>query len=173
MIMEKRLAAAAVAAVTACAFAVPAAAQQVAGTFSQGRMHLVVTGGPGYAFDETYFVLGLGVSYYLVDGLSAGLSIESWLGSDPSLNKLTPSLQYVFYQFQLAKPYVGGFYRRTNIENLPDLDSVGGRAGVYFEAGRNLYIGIGVVYESYLDCKSSVYRKCDSTYGEVSFTVAF
>jgi hypothetical protein len=30
-----------------------------------------------------------------------------------------------------------------------------------------------VVYESYLDCNETVYRSCDSTYGEVSFTIAF
>ena len=34
-------------------------------------------------------------------------------------------------------------------------------------------IGIGAVYESYLDCTNSVYRKCDSTYAEVSLTFAF
>ena len=51
--------------------------------------------------------------------------------------------------------------------------SAGARAGVYVEAGRNLYIGIGAAYESYFDCKNSIYRKCDSTYAEVSFTFAF
>jgi hypothetical protein len=173
MTMKQRLAATAIAAVAACAFAIPAAAQQVAGTFGKGRTHFFVTGGSGYAFDETYFVLGLGVSYYLVDGLSAGLAFESWSGSDPSMYKITPSLTYVFYQVDRVKPYVGGFYRRTNIDGLSDLDSVGGRGGIFLQSGRNVHFGFGVVYESYLDCSTAVYRKCDSTYPELSFTIAF
>ena len=40
----------------------PAAGADVAGAFGKGRTHFVVTAGTGYAFDETYFVAGLGVS---------------------------------------------------------------------------------------------------------------
>jgi hypothetical protein len=87
--------------------------------------------------------------------------------------KITPSLQYVFHRVPAVKPYVGGFYRRTEIDGLPDLDSAGARAGAYLEAGRHSYIGFGAVYESYLDCEKSVYRSCDSTYAEVTFTIAF
>jgi hypothetical protein len=154
-------------------FASSAAAQQVAGAFSKGRTHLAVTAGSGSAFDDTYFILGVGVSYYLIDGLNVGLSYENWSGGDPGMYKITPSVQYVFHQPQAVKPYVGAFYRRTSIDGLADLDSYGGRAGVYLSAGRNLYIGAGLVYESYLDCTKSVYRSCDSTYGEATFTVAF
>lgn len=176
MTMMKRFVASAAAAVAACAFSLPAAAQQVgvsAGVFSKGRTHVVATAGTGSAFDDTYLVLGVGLSYYLVDGLSVGIGYESWTGSDPNMSKITGSVQYVFYQVETVKPYVGAFYRRTNIDNLPNLDSTGARGGVYIGAGRNLYIGIGAVYESYLDCNSSVYRSCSSTYGEVSFTFAF
>jgi hypothetical protein len=155
------------------ASAAAAADVGAAGAFSRGRMHFAVTAGSGSAFDESYFVLGIGASYYLVDGLSVGVHYESWSGADPDLSKLTGSLQYVFHQVQAAKPYLGGFYRRTDVSGLPDLDSVGGRAGVYIGAGRNAYLGLGVVYESYLDCNETVYRSCDSTYGEVTFTIAF
>jgi hypothetical protein len=86
--------------------------------------------------------------------------------------KITPSVQYVFHQVPL-KPYVGAFYRRTSIDGLPDLDSAGARAGIYFQAGRNAYFGVGAVYESYLDCSTTVYRSCESTYGEATFTFAF
>jgi hypothetical protein len=158
--------------VLACVFAAPAAAQTVTGAFSKGRTHFFVGGGSGQAFGESYFVWSLGASYYLFDGLGVGLAYENWSGADPDMYKITPSVQYVFQHAPL-KPYVGGFYRRTNIEDLPDLDSVGARAGVYFQAGRNAYIGIGGVYESYLDCSNSVFRECDSTYAEVSFTFAF
>jgi len=160
-------------ALAVCALSFPAAAQQVAGVFGKGRTHLVVTAGTGYAFDESYFVLGLGATYYLLDGLGVGLLFESWSGSDPGMTKITPSVQYVFHRVQVVKPYVGAFYRRTDVDGLPDLDSVGARAGAYLQAGRNAFIGLGAVYESYLDCEKSVYRSCDSTYGELSFTLAF
>jgi len=171
--MKKTLAAAVAA--TACAFALPALAQSVgvAGGFSKGKTHLVATAGTGYAFDESYLVLGLGASYYLFDGFNVGLFFENWSGSDPGMTKITPSVQYVFYQVQHVKPYVGAFYRRTSIDGLPDLDSVGGRVGAYLQLGRNAYLGLGAVYENYIDCNASTYRKCDSTYGEVSLTFAF
>jgi hypothetical protein len=172
MSMMKKLAAAAVA-VAAFALVAPATAQTVAGAFGKGRTHFVATAGTGYAFDESYLVLGLGASYYLMDGLNVGLLLESWSGSDPEMTKITPSVQYVFYQVEHVKPYVGAFYRRTKIDGLDDLDSVGGRAGAYIQAGRNVYFGLGAVYESYLDCNATTYRKCDSTYAEISITFAF
>jgi hypothetical protein len=173
MIMNKKLAAITVAAIATFATTLPATAADVAGVFSKGRTHFVVTAGNGYAFDESYLVLGVGASYYLIDGLSVGLSFESWSGSDPGMNKITPSVQYVFHQNPRLAPYVGGFYRRAYIDGLPDINSTGARAGVYFTAGRNAYIGIGAVYESYIDCNESVYRSCNDTYPEVSFTIAF
>jgi hypothetical protein len=169
--MNNKLAAAIMAVLATVA--APAAAQSVAGAFGKGRTHFVLTASSGYAFDESYFVLGLGASYYLIDGLSAGLFIESWSGADPGMTKITTSLQYVLHRVQTVKPYIGTFYRRTDIESLPDLDSVGARAGVYVQAGRNAYIGLGGVYESYLDCNEGTYRKCDSTYADVTFTIAF
>ena len=163
------------AAIALCALAVPAAAQSVtaASGFSKGRTHFVLSAGTGYAFDESYLVLGVGASYYLVDGLNLGLSYEYWSGGDPTMSKLTPSIQYVFHKVPTVKPYIGAFYRRTYVERLDDIDSAGARAGAYIQAGRNAYVGAGVVYESYLDCEERVYRKCDSTYGEITLTFAF
>src|SRR5688500_11419412 len=112
-----------VAVLAACALAAPASAQTVAGGFAKGRTHFVFTAGTGYAFDETYLVVGLGANYYVVDGLNVGLHWEYWTGSDPKMSKLTPSVQYVFYQMNPVKPYVGAFYRRTYLERLEDLDS--------------------------------------------------
>jgi len=152
---------------------VPAAAADVAGAFSSGRTQLVASAGTGYAFNESYLVLGLGVSYYLLDGFNVGLSVESWTGSNPTMYKVTPSVQYVFYQVPSVKPYIGAFYRRAYVDGLPDIDSVGGRAGIYVQAGRNAFVGAGAVYESYLDCNKTIYSSCSSTYPEVSFTFAF
>jgi hypothetical protein len=173
MMTNGKLIGAALALVAAFASTPPAIAADVAGAFSRGRTHFVITGGTGYAFDESYLVLGAGVSYYVLDGLNVGLFIESWSGSDPTLTKLTPSVQYVFHRVPVLKPYIGGFYRRTYVSGLSDINSVGGRAGVYLEAGRNAYLGAGAVYESYLDCNKTVYRSCSDTYPELSFTIAF
>ena len=163
------------AALAACAafFSMPAGAADVAGAFGQGRTHFMVSGGTGTAFDQSYLVLGLGVSYYVIDGLNVGLAAESWSGSDPSFYNVTPSVQYVFYQVPTVKPYIGAFFRRTFYSSLPDIDSVGARAGVYIAAGRNAYIGLGGVQESFLDCNKSVYRNCTETYPEISLTFAF
>jgi hypothetical protein len=162
-----------VAAVLATLAGAPAMAADVAGVFSQGRTHLAVVVGSGYAFDDNYTVLGVGASYYLADGLNIGLYAESWTGGDPGIYKITPSVQYVFYQVPHVSPYLGAFYRRTYIDTLSDLNSVGGRAGVYVAAGRNAYFGAGAVYESYLDCNETLYNDCSDTYPEISFTFAF
>lgn len=58
--------------------------------FGQGRTHFFITGGAGSAFDNSYFVLGAGLTYYPIDGLGLGLSYESWTGSDPHISKITP-----------------------------------------------------------------------------------
>jgi hypothetical protein len=153
----------------------PAAAQSVGAgaAFSKGRTHLVISGGTGYAFDDTYFVIGAGASYYVIDGLSVGLGLEYWSSGSPTMYKVTPSVTYVFYKVPTVKPYVGAFYRRAYIDGLPDLNSAGGRAGAYVEAGRNTYVSLGAVYETYLDCKTSIYRKCENTYLELGVTFAF
>lgn len=151
----------------------PATAADVAGLFAKGHTHLAIVAGNGYAFDESYLVLGVGASYYVIDGLNLGLYAESWTGGDPGISKLTPSVQYVFWQVPHVSPYLGVFYRRTYVDNLPDLDSTGGRAGVYIAAGRNAYIGAGAVYESYLDCDDTFYSDCTDSYPEISFAFAF
>lgn len=145
----------------------------VAGMFSKGRTHLSIYGGTGYAFNDSYFVFGASGSYFFANGFNVGLAAEHWSGGNPGISKISPSLQYVFYQPAVVKPYVGIFYRRTYIENLPDLESQGARAGVYFATGKNIFVGVGGVYESYLSCTETVYNSCDDTYSEISLTFAF
>jgi len=145
---------------------------EVAGIFGKGRTHFVVTGGTGYAFDDDYFIIGVGANYFVADGFSLGLNIETWTSGDPSLTKVTTSAQYTFYQARI-KPYVGAFYRRVFIEDFSNLDSYGGKAGLYFAAGGNLYFNAGLVYEEYSQCKESVYRDCSDSYPEFGATLAF
>jgi hypothetical protein len=145
---------AALAAVVMGTCAVPRAnAQEVGGLFGKGRLHGIVTAGYGSAFGDDYVILGAGVNYYLIDGLAIGGAFETWRGGDPTVSKLTLSTQYVFYQ-------------------VPR-NSYGGRAGAYLQLGRNAYVGLGAVYESYADCSESRYRSCSDTYPEVLFTFAF
>jgi hypothetical protein len=142
-------------------------------SFGEGRMRLQVTGGPGSAFTQTYFVLGLGVNYYILQGLGLGVNFESWLGNSPGIYKLTPNVQYVFTQIPAVNPYVGAFYTRTFIDNYSDLNSVGARAGVYLPMGANVLLGLGGVYENYMDCSESTYHSCHDFYPQISFSVGF
>jgi hypothetical protein len=171
--MTRSIAVAALAGLLVFASSAPTAKADIVGTFAKGRTQLSVFGGSGYAFDETYFVIGAGISYYLVNGLNIGISGEAWTGGDPAIYKITPSVQYVFYQVPRVAPYLGAFYTHTDIADRPNLDSVGGRAGVYVSVGGNAHLGVGGVYESYLDCTKAQYNSCSNTYPELSFIVAF
>lgn len=153
--------------------ALPVHAAEAGGMYAQGRTHFSLVGGNGYAFDESYFVIGASASHYVFDGMSIGFSFERWSGGDPAITKYSPFVQYVFQQTPGMRPYVGGFYRQTAIDGLQDIDSVGGRAGIHISSGRNAYVSAGLVYESYLDCQESVYRACSETYPDFGFTIGF
>ena len=142
-------------------------------SFGQGRASLSVFGGSGSAFSGTYFVLGVGANYYVIQGLGLGLNFESWLGNTPGIYKLTPNVQYVLTLIPSVQPYVGVFYRRVFIDDLSDLNSVGARGGAYLPVGPNTHFGLGGVYEKYLDCNQGSYHSCDDFYPEISFTVTF
>ena len=145
-----------------------------AGTsFGQGRTQLSVFGGGGSAFSQSYFVLGVGVNYYVLEGLGLGLNFESWFGNTPGIYKLTPGVQYVFTRVPSVQPYVGVFLRREFIENFSDLNAVGARGGAYLPVGPNMHLGFGGVYENYLDCNESTYQSCSDLYPEISFTISF
>ena len=147
-------------------------AAEAAGVLAKGRTHFVVTGGSGQAFNDDYLVIGVGGNYFVTDGLSLGLNVESWTSGDPGITKVTTSAQYTFFQAAI-KPYVGAFYRRAFIEDWDDLDSYGGKAGLYFSGGGDLYLSAGVVYETYSQCEERLYEDCSSTYPEFGVTMAF
>ncbi len=153
--------------------AVPVSAAGVGGMFGHGQTHFSLVAGNGYAFNDNYLVVGAGATYYALDGLGVGLSFENWSGADPGITKYSPFVQYVFYRMSPVQPYLGGYYRHTTVSGLPSIDSVGARAGIYFSAGTNAYVSIGMVYESYMDCSTIVYSSCNSTYPDMGLTVAF
>ncbi len=157
----------------AVSLAVPAQAAGVGGMFGEGSVQIGVLAGSGTAFNNSYTILGAGVNYYVIDGLSLGLAYEHWSGTGPSISKTTPSVQYVFYQLGAVKPYVGAFYRRVTVSGQPDYNSAGGRAGVYIAAGPHAAIGVGYAEEKALNCQRSIYSSCTSGYAEISAVIGF
>ncbi len=151
----------------------PARAADVAGIFRQGTTQFSLIAGNGNAFNNNYLVVGAGISHYVLDGVSVGLSYENWSGNGPGINKISPSVQYVFYQTTSLKPYVGAFYRHAVVSGLPGFNSAGARAGFYFASGRSSVIGFGLSYESYLNCQKTIYSSCSETYPEVSIGFVF
>lgn len=154
-------------------FTLSARAADVAGMFRQGSSQFSLLAGSGYAFNNNYLVIGAGVGYYMLDGVGVGLSYENWSGSSPGINKISPSIQYVFFRGGSLQPYVGGFYRHSVISGLPNINSVGARAGVYFASGSRSVIGVGLAYESYLNCQTEIYSSCSESYPEISFIIGF
>lgn len=141
--------------------------------FSRGKVRTTLYAGSASALDNQYLLIGLGVGYYIVNGLQIGVDGEVWVGSSPAIYKVAPQILYVFYRFSHLKPYVGAFYRRTFYDGYPDLNSYGGRAGLASALGRNVYASFGVVYEKYLSYDEAKYSSYSQTYPEFSVTVCF
>ncbi len=151
----------------------PAQAAGMGGMFGQGSFQLGVVAGGGTAFNTNYTIIGAGVRYFVIDGLGVGLDYESWSGAGPHISKITPSVQYVFYQLGTVKPYVGAFYRRITVSGQPDYNSVGGRAGVYVALAQHAALGVGYAQEKALNCQRSIYSSCTTGYAEASVVVSF
>jgi hypothetical protein len=155
-------------------FQVNAASVGTAGVstaFSKGATSIGIVAGSGTAFNDNYIILGVGVGYYVLNGLELGIDVQHWFSGDPSITKVSPQIKYVFTQAEVIKPYVGAFYRRTYIQDFNDEDSYGYRAGAYFSGSNGVYVGGGIVYEEYVNCPS--YLDCSNTYPEVLISVSF
>lgn len=53
------------------------------------------------------------------------------------------------------------------------INSVGARAGVYFASGSKSLVGVGLAFESYLNCRTAIYGSCSEIYPEASFIFGF
>jgi hypothetical protein len=144
-----------------------------AAPFDSGSQSLSLVVGSGSAFRENYFIVGGGYGYYVLDGLELGIDAQVWLGGTPKIYKLSPQLKYVFNLSPGFKPYAGVFYRRTYIEGLDDLNSIGYRAGLIFMQERGAYFGAGYVFEDYQNCSTSLYNDCSDSYPEILFSISF
>jgi hypothetical protein len=145
-----------------------------AGPFSAHSLRLSLLIGSGSSASDTYFILGGGVGYYLIDGLELGLDYEAWIGGEPVMHRLSPGVRYVLHFVPTIKPYVGAFYRHTFVNNYDDLNYFGARAGLYYAPpGGRVYLGGGAVYERLLNCTSSSFVDCDTVYPEIFVGIAF
>lgn len=141
--------------------------------FGQGRMRLSVSGGYGELNNNGYGVLGVGVGYYLLNGLEAGLDGEAWLGSKPHIYTASPEVRYVIQGMGQFLPYVGGFYKRSFYDTLAPLDSAGGRAGLITILSPRTYVSFGLVFEKFFQCDSNLYGSCSQTYPEIGFAFSY
>ncbi len=139
--------------------------------FSKGNTSIGIVAGTGSAFREDYIILGVGVGYYVLNGLELGIDVQHWFSGDPAITKVSPQIKYVFTQPKSIKPYVGVFYRTTFIEDLDNENSFGYRVGAFFSGGNGVYIGGGIVYEEYENCSRFV--DCSNTYPEIIISVSF
>lgn len=145
-----------------------------AGPFARGSVRLSILLGTGYTPTENYLILGGGVGYYLLDGLELGVDYEAWILAEPVMHRLSPGLKYVFHMVPVIKPYIGGFYRHTFVNDRDDYDYLGGRLGIYYvPKGGGVYVGGGAVYEHLLDCTDNAFVDCDSVYPEIFVGVSF
>ena len=144
-----------------------------AGSFEKGSRRVSFVAGSGRTFSNNYFVIGLGAGHYIFDGLEIGLDGEAWLGSDPDIYKLSPQVKYILPTQSRIRPYIGTFYSHVFIDNYDDLDTIGGRGGIYLIQDKKWFIGVGAVYESYLNCDDTIYSTCDDFYPEITFVFSF
>jgi hypothetical protein len=117
--------------------------------FDRGRFGLSAGVSSQTEFDVHYFVIGAGVAYYVIDGLSLGLSGFHEFGNGPSISELSPEVRYVaqplVYKWPVV-PYVGTFYKHLFVGENPDVDSIGVHGGLMFVSGQ-LVLGLGVAVE--------------------------
>ncbi len=142
--------------------------QARAGSFDKGTVTGTIAIGSGQFFNEDYLIFGVGVGYYLIDGVEAAIDVDTWTGGSPSIYEVTPKLTYVYDNPSKVKPYLGVFYSRMFIDGFDDSDTLGYRAGMYTPASDKAYIGIGVVYTELQDCTDSIFVDCSDTYTELS-----
>ena len=140
--------------------------------FDRASIRTSVVLGWGEAYQNDYLILGLGAGYFVANGLELGLDVEGWLGSDPSVYKITPQVRYVIPTEGRVRPYLGAFYRRTIVSSLSDFDSAGGKVGLYSFTSPRTYIGVGAVIE-YLLSSGDAYSDDYVIYPEFVFAVAF
>lgn len=141
------------------------------GVFSVGHKNVSISASTDTSFGNTYTVLGINANYFVLDNLSVGASYHAYLGGTPSINQITiPITYFVPLEALTFRPYIGGFYTKTFIEDPhEDYDIYGGRVGISMKTSPNSYVSAGWVQE--IDSSSTGIKK--RGYPEVSAGIAF
>ena len=66
-----------------------------------------------------------------------------------------------------------GLQNSTHFRTPDDVNTYGGKAGLYFPLNPNAYFGLGIIYERIESCDPAVYRDCSQTYPEGSLHFLF
>jgi hypothetical protein len=141
------------------------------GPFRAGQISLGLSIGFQATADQAWFVPGVGIGYFLVNGLQVRVDTDFWIG-DPFIATPSPGLEYVFWMLPVVNPYLGGFYRHYFVSgDYLDADSVGARGGLYILTGGRSYFGGGVVYERIL--QDHLFTQQDLIYPEITFVFSF
>lgn len=131
----------------------------------------LILGGGSYG-TSSYFILGGGAGFFVLDGLEVGLNGQMWLGGSPFIGELTPTLTYVLHFVPRVKPYAGMFFTRTFIDGQDGYNSMGPRAGVNVMLNPNAYVGVGAAWEFILDCDNQ-FISCDALRPEILVAFSF
>lgn len=141
------------------------------GPFRAGQIQLGLSIGYQASTDQSWFVPGVSVGYFLVNGLLAHVDTDFWIG-DPFVATPSPGLKFVFFMLPVVNPYVGAFYRHYFVGGgYEDADSVGARGGIYILTGPRSYFGGGVVYERILE--DDLFVDQNLIYPEIAFVFSF
>ena len=147
-------------------------AQNSAGPFAKSRVQLSLGGGSSQLASVDYLILRGQVSYFVIDGLSADLGLQTWIALDDEGDHVfmaSPGLSYFVYQLSPLVPYVGAFYQRAfTALPLESLDAVGARGGFIFQQGYTL-IGLGARMTQALGCTED----CVQITPEITLQISF
>ena len=163
--------------VVAMLAAVPAHADDLDGPretpFDQGRIGFQIGVGQQTGYGHSYYSVGAGAGYFVLDGLEIGAFALHAFGSGPSISEVSPSLRYVAQPLvgrSPVIPYAAVFYNHWFVgDGLSDIDAIGARGGLIHLQGR-LIIGLGIAYEHTI---STCVSNCDAVYPDVTFGFSF
>jgi hypothetical protein len=140
--------------------------------FDRGRVSFSISAGEMSALGSNYLSAGVGLGYFVLDGLEIGGFALHEFGSGPSINQVSPSLRYVAQPLVgrwPVIPYAAVFYNHWFLGGgFADLDTVGARTGLLHLSG-HLIVGLGIAYERTISTCTS----CNSIYPDVTFGFSF
>jgi hypothetical protein len=105
--------------------------------------------------------------FLVAGGLEVALDGQYWGGSNPHLRRVAPGV--VYYLPVPFRPYLGASYVRWFIPGQPDLNAIGGRAGLAITSTSSTVLGAGMAFERRFKCQSA----CEAWWPELSFSFRF